>query len=99
MTSPTRTTARATGSVLLPPSPRPSAPRALRPGDRGGEVTELQLRLRQLSLYAGPVDGVYSPAVTAAVARYQWARGVSGDVPGTYGKATREALEAETEAP
>ncbi|MFD9909714.1 peptidoglycan-binding protein [Streptomyces sp. NPDC059063] len=104
-TSPTRTTARATGTVSLPPSHRPAQPErppaapALSVGDTGDEVRELQYRLGQLSLYVGPPDGVYSPVVADAVARYQWARGVTDDPRGTYGSATRRALEAETSAP
>ncbi|QEV59659.1 peptidoglycan-binding protein [Streptomyces spectabilis] len=93
-TSPTRTTARATGTVSFPPSPPP----VLRLGDRGPEVTELQHRLRQLQLYAGPADGAYTPSLAQAVARYQWTRGITQDPPGAYGKATRRSLEAETEA-
>nr|WP_246258823.1 peptidoglycan-binding domain-containing protein [Streptomyces typhae] len=95
-TSPTRTTARATGTVILPPDRRPQGLRALHVGDTGPDVSELQCRLGQLSLYVGPRDGTYSPAVADAVARFQWARGVTDDPPGTYGRATRRALEAET---
>ncbi|MFH8792823.1 peptidoglycan-binding protein [Streptomyces sp. NPDC017941] len=98
-TSPTRTTARVTGTVILPPDPRPQGPRPLSLGDTGPAVSELQHRLGQLSLYAGPRDGTYSPAVAEAVIRYQWARGVTDDPPGTYGRATRRALETETTAP
>ncbi|MEV0445076.1 peptidoglycan-binding protein [Streptomyces spectabilis] len=93
-TSPTRTTARATGTVSFPPSPPP----ALRLGDRGPEVTELKDRLRQLQLYEGPPDDTYTPLLAQSVARYQWARGITQDPLGTYGRATRRSLEAETEA-
>ncbi|MEU2558292.1 peptidoglycan-binding domain-containing protein [Streptomyces longispororuber] len=98
-TSPTRTTARATGRVDLPALPSPSrtpSPGTLRLGDRGEEVAELQSRLRRLSVYAGPADGVYTAAVADAVARYQWARGILDDPLGTYGPTTRRTLEAET---
>ncbi|QCX76314.1 Putative peptidoglycan binding domain protein [Streptomyces sp. YIM 121038] len=94
-TSPTRTTARATGTVSFPPSPPP----VLRLGDRGPEVTGLQYRLRRLQLYEGPTDGVYTPLLAQSVARYQWTRDITEDPLGTYGKATRRALEAETRAP
>ncbi|MCT9104203.1 peptidoglycan-binding protein [Streptomyces mirabilis] len=71
----------------------------LRRGDRGSEVTELQLRLRQLSLYTGKADGTYSGQVEDAVRRYQWARGITGDKSGVYGAATRTSLEGETRTP
>ncbi|MFG2362631.1 peptidoglycan-binding protein [Streptomyces mirabilis] len=71
----------------------------LRRGDRGDEVTELQLRLRQLSLYTGKADGTFSGQVEDAVRRYQWARGITGDKSGVYGAATRTSLEGETRTP
>ncbi|MEL3949530.1 peptidoglycan-binding domain-containing protein, partial [Streptomyces sp. LNU-CPARS28] len=97
--APSRTTARATGSVGPPPSRTPAPAPALHSGDRGAEVAELQLRLRQLHLYIGPADGRYTPPVTGAVSRYQWARGIRTDPQGTYGPATRRSLEAETDSP
>ncbi|MEN1885100.1 peptidoglycan-binding domain-containing protein [Streptomyces mirabilis] len=71
----------------------------LRRGDQGPEVTELQLRLRQLSLYTGRADGTYSGQVEDAVRRYQWARGITDDKSGVYGAATRASLEGETRTP
>lgn len=71
----------------------------LRRGDKGPEVTELQLRLRQLSLYTSKADGTYSGQVEDAVRRYQWARGIRGDESGVYGAATRASLEGETRTP
>ncbi|MFE2465918.1 peptidoglycan-binding domain-containing protein [Streptomyces mirabilis] len=71
----------------------------LRRGDQGPEVTELQLRLRQLSLYTGRADGTYSRQVEDAVRRYQWARGITGDKSGVYGTPTRASLESETQTP
>lgn len=97
--SPSRTTARATGSVGPAPSRRPSVAPTLHSGDQGAEVTELQLRLRQLYLYLGPPDGLYTPLVTDAVTRYQRARGISSDPRGAYGPATRRSLESETDSP
>ncbi|GHC40866.1 peptidoglycan-binding domain-containing protein [Streptomyces flavofungini] len=97
--SPSRTTARATGSVGPPPSRRPSAAPILHSGDQGPQVTELQLRLRQLYLYTGPPDGHYTPPVTDAVTRYQRARGIDSDPQGAYGPATRKSLESETSSP
>ncbi|MFJ2391585.1 peptidoglycan-binding protein [Streptomyces sp. NPDC087843] len=71
----------------------------LRRGDQGPEVTELQLRLRQLFLFNGKADGSYSRQVEDAVRRYQWARGIRSDERGVYGRATRASLEAETREP
>ncbi|MFF1702532.1 peptidoglycan-binding protein [Streptomyces sp. NPDC058252] len=71
----------------------------LRRGDEGPEVTELQLRLRQLVLYTGDDDGRYDSQVEDAVRRYQWARGITADELGVYGGATRASLEAETTEP
>ncbi|WP_189174345.1 peptidoglycan-binding domain-containing protein [Streptomyces lasiicapitis] len=100
VTSPSRSTARATGSVGPAPSSRRPTPTAtLRLGDQGDDVTELQYRLRQLFLYVGPPDGTYTRPVADAVTRYQWARGVTTDPHGTYGPKTRKSLESETNAP
>ncbi|MGW2930464.1 peptidoglycan-binding protein [Streptomyces sp. NPDC001156] len=71
----------------------------LRPGDEGPEVTELQLRLRQLNLHSGKADGEYDSQVEYAVRTYQFARGVTGDEYGVYGPATRLKLESETTEP
>ncbi|WP_405879484.1 peptidoglycan-binding protein [Streptomyces sp. NBC_01136] len=96
--SPTPTTATAS---LAPSQGSSGGGRAqtLRPGDKGPEVTELQLRLSQLSLYTGNTDGTYSSQVEDAVRRYQWARGITGDEAGVYGAATRASLEGETREP
>ncbi|MFJ5528734.1 peptidoglycan-binding protein [Streptomyces sp. NPDC093261] len=68
----------------------------LRPGDEGPGVDELQLRLRQLNLYTGVVNGVYDGQVEFAVRRYQIARGITQDDPGVYGPQTKAELESET---
>lgn len=71
----------------------------LHPGDTGREVTELQLRLRQLSLYLGPTNGDYDTDVENSVRTYQLDRGIKEDQPGVYGLATRAKLESETKEP
>jgi peptidoglycan hydrolase-like protein with peptidoglycan-binding domain len=71
----------------------------LRHGDQGPDVTELQLRLKQLNLYTNPANGVFNSPVEYAVRTYQQARGIRGDTLGEYGPATRASLEAETEEP
>ncbi|MFE6195116.1 peptidoglycan-binding protein [Streptomyces sp. NPDC057838] len=71
----------------------------LRRGDSGPEVTELQLRLRQLYLYNDDADGSYDQRLEDAVRTYQWSRGVQTDELGVYDRQTREKLEAETREP
>ncbi|MEV0256589.1 peptidoglycan-binding protein [Streptomyces sp. NPDC050732] len=94
-------TARATGSAGPSASapPREAADATLRQGDKGARVAELQGRLAQLYLYVGERDGVYTSRVTDAVARYQWARGLTDDARGEYGRETRRSLESETSEP
>ncbi|MFG2131634.1 peptidoglycan-binding protein [Streptomyces sp. NPDC048751] len=72
---------------------------ALRRGDRGPEVSELQQRLRQLFLYNDDIDGTYGAELESAVRNYQWSRGIQDDELGVYGPATRAALESETKEP
>ncbi|WP_369237325.1 peptidoglycan-binding protein [Streptomyces sp. R21] len=94
------TTVSATGSVI--PTENTSDQRrtqSLRRGDRGPEVTELQLRLSQLSLFIGDPNGNYNATVEDAVRRYQWARGITADELGVYGGTTRARLESETREP
>ncbi|MFD5268636.1 peptidoglycan-binding protein [Streptomyces sp. NPDC058335] len=71
----------------------------LRRGDRGPEVTELQLRLRQLYLFNDEANGVFGNRVEEALRNYQWSRGIQGDELGEYGAATRTSLESETKEP
>lgn len=80
-------------------APRDPEPPTLRRGDRGSEVTELELRLTQLGLYTREARGNYNEGVEDAVSRYQWARGVEPEEYGVYDSATRERLESETTNP
>ncbi|GGZ51242.1 peptidoglycan-binding domain-containing protein [Streptomyces bluensis] len=73
--------------------------RTLRLGDDGPEVSELQLRLRQVAVYFGDIDESFDEQVEAAVRRYQFTRDIDEDDRGVYGAATRERLESETEEP
>jgi len=67
-----------------------SALAELQTGDRGTEVTTLQQRLRQLGYFEGRITGNFDPATTAAVIRFQKAKGLSQD--GIVGEQTQEAL-------
>jgi peptidoglycan hydrolase-like protein with peptidoglycan-binding domain len=81
------------------PRPTPAVAPVLRRGDTGPEVTELQLRLRQLNLYVDPIDSTFTRPVEDAVRTYQLARGILSDPLGAYGPATRKTLESETTPP
>ncbi|GHG90852.1 peptidoglycan-binding domain-containing protein [Streptomyces lanatus] len=78
---------------------REPAPPTLQRGDRGPEVTELELRLTQLGLYTRQARGNYNEGVEDAVARYQWARGIQREEYGVYDLETRQKLESETSEP
>ncbi|MET7296345.1 peptidoglycan-binding protein [Streptomyces griseoloalbus] len=70
----------------------------LRRGDRGPEVTELQLRLRQLYLYNDDINGQFGHRLEESLRNYQWSRGLSEEL-GVYGPGTRSRLESETREP
>ena len=58
--------------------------------DGTGSVRTVQRALRGLGWQPGPVDGLYGPWTTAAVARFQSATGLAAD--GIVGPATQNAL-------
>lgn len=62
----------------------------LRQGARGGEVEEVQRRLKNWGYYDGNVDGIYGPATVKAVKYFQQKNGLTAD--GICGKATYAAL-------
>jgi hypothetical protein len=96
-----RTSATATDPGKAPPdnSRQNEGPTVLRLGDRGPEVSELQLRLGQLRLYGEDPDGDYDSQVQEAVRTYQWSRGIQTDDLGVYDRETRAKLESETKKP
>ncbi|GAB2964668.1 peptidoglycan-binding domain-containing protein [Streptomyces heilongjiangensis] len=98
---PTRTPSNSGATSASGPTPSGSAEQnpVLGPGDQGPEVTELQLRLRQVGLYSGEADGEYDRDVESAVRGYQFTRIVLDDESGVYGLPTRTALESETSEP
>ncbi|MDX3128984.1 peptidoglycan-binding protein [Streptomyces europaeiscabiei] len=99
--TPTRTPSNSDATVTAAPAPTPTAgqPPVLGLGDQGTEVTELQLRLRQIGFYNGDADGDYDPEVQSAVRGYQLTRVLLEDESGVYGEATRTSLESETSEP
>ncbi len=62
----------------------------LRRGATGGEVKEVQRRLKQWGYYSGAVDGVYGSKTIDAVKSFQRKNGLTAD--GIVGKSTYEAL-------
>ncbi|WP_256923603.1 peptidoglycan-binding protein [Streptomyces sp. 13-12-16] len=70
----------------------------LRRGDRGAEVAELQLRLKQMWLYNDEINGQFNRRVEESLRNYQWSRGLQSEL-SVYGPETRARLEAETQEP
>ena len=62
----------------------------LRQGDKGGEVKEVQRRLKNWGYYTGSVDGVFGAGTRAAVIKFQKKNGLTAD--GVVGKSTYRAL-------
>lgn len=62
----------------------------LRQGAKGGEVKEVQRRLKNWGYYAGEVDGVFGAKTRAAVVAFQKKNGLTAD--GIVGAATYRAL-------
>ncbi len=62
----------------------------LRQGARGGEVKEVQRRLKQWGYYSGSVDGIFGAGTAEAVKKFQRKNGLTAD--GVVGRATYAAL-------
>ncbi len=62
----------------------------LRQGSQGGEVKEVQRRLKQWGYYNGSIDGIYGAKTVEAVKKFQRKNGLTAD--GIAGKSTYEAL-------
>ena len=62
----------------------------LRQGSTGGEVKEVQRRLKQWGYYSGAVDGIFGSGTKKAVIAFQKKNGLTAD--GIVGKATYAAL-------
>jgi murein DD-endopeptidase MepM/ murein hydrolase activator NlpD len=80
-----RTILGATVGAILAAGTLPAAAHA---GSR--DVAALQVALRAVGTYAGPVDGLLGPGTRGAVARFQRSAGLASD--GVVGPATRRAL-------
>ena len=62
----------------------------LKQSARGGEVKEVQRRLKNWGYYSGSLDGIYGPATVSAVKYFQKKNGLTAD--GICGKKTYAAL-------
>lgn len=62
----------------------------LRQGSTGGEVKEVQRRLKEWGYYSGAVDGIFGAGTKQAVIAFQKKNGLTAD--GIVGKATFAAL-------
>jgi peptidoglycan hydrolase-like protein with peptidoglycan-binding domain len=72
-------------------SPSPAAPRKLRSGAEGAEVTAVQQRLTQLGYWNGKTDGSFGSLTQQAVYALQKAAGLGRD--GVVGPKTQKALD------
>ena len=61
----------------------------LRQGSTGGEVKEVQRRLKKWGYYSGSVDGIFGSGTKKAVISFQKKNGLTAD--GVVGKATYKA--------
>lgn len=91
--------ASATPSPATAPAPStpPAGPAVLSPGDRGGQVRDLQARLRQIDWFSGDVTDLYGERTTAAVRGFQAKRGFAAT--GVVDQRTLDRLTAMTRRP
>ncbi len=71
-----------------------AAAAVLRQGAKGGEVKEVQRRLKLWGYYNGSVDGVFGKGTREAVIKFQKKNGLKAD--GVVGKSTYKALGMES---
>jgi len=92
-TPPTTTNGPTTPTTTTTPKPTVTAPTvALKPGDTGAQVKDLQRSLASLGYAPGKIDGVYGTKTTDAVKSFQKAEGLVED--GVVGPKTLAALQA-----
>jgi lipoprotein-anchoring transpeptidase ErfK/SrfK len=80
------------------PKPKPTGgPRLLGPGDSGGQVRDLQARLKQIAWYFPDLDGKYGAVTSTAVRGFQAKRRIP--VTGIVDRRTLNRLHAMTRTP
>ncbi|WP_415950605.1 peptidoglycan-binding domain-containing protein [Streptomyces sp. KLOTTS4A1] len=85
-----------TSGTSGPTTPKTSQPQddgALRLGDSGSDVRQMQRMLRDLRAYKGQPHGQFDEETRDGVATFQAWAGIEDDPSGVYGPATRAALE------
>jgi murein L,D-transpeptidase YcbB/YkuD len=88
LTTATQTTTTGTTTAGAKQLPAPAT--TLTPGDKGAQVVVLQRALARLGFSSGKADGVYGPATTSALKRFQQSAGLKAD--GILGPVTLRAL-------
>lgn len=63
---------------------------SIKPGEKGDDVAQLQIRLYEYGKYSGTVDGIFGPFTKAAVEAYQSSKGITVD--GIVGSVTFQRL-------
>ncbi|SFF99315.1 Putative peptidoglycan binding domain-containing protein [Desulfotomaculum arcticum] len=58
---------------------QPSRYRTMRRDERGGDVLEVQIRLKRLGFYNGPIDGIWGGGMEKAVIEFRKAQGLPFD--------------------
>lgn len=92
-TAPTITTPTTTATQTTPTTPSLTVPTAaVKPGDKGAAVKQLQRVLRSVGFSPGKIDGSYGPSTQDAVKRFQQAHSLTAD--GIAGSKTLAALRA-----
>jgi peptidoglycan hydrolase-like protein with peptidoglycan-binding domain len=96
-TTPTTPAATTTAATVTQPQPLPVPTTALKPGDHGTAVSQLQRALARAGDSPGKADGVYGSGTTAAVKKFQSAHGLTAD--GFAGPQTLAALKRAVQTP
>ena len=81
-----------TAATMTAAQPLPAPSTTLAPGDKGTQVAVLQRALARLGFSSGKADGVYGPATTSALKRFQQSAGLKAD--GILGPVTLRKLGA-----
>jgi murein L,D-transpeptidase YcbB/YkuD len=93
LSTPSQTAATQTttaGTTTAPAQQLPAPATTLKPGDKGPQIAVLQRALARLGFSSGKADGVYGPATTSALKRFQQSAGLKAD--GILGPVTLRAL-------